>query len=241
VDNVLHKLEITHTPLSDKNKIPASGPLIVVANHPFGGIDGLILTSILSKVRRDIPILANHYLGLVPELKPILFSVDPFGSNSSVSNNIGPLRKAAAWVKKGGLLVTFPAGEVAHLSILRRKIIDPSWHSNIGRLVHITRSSVLPVFFYGKNSSFFQIAGLVHPLFRTALLPRQLLNKRSVNVKYNLGIHIPYRHLSDIKGHRRLTSYLRFWTELLEKSAIKGNKILTFPLIQKKRVRLCCR
>lgn len=234
IGSVLEKLEINYDTLSNHKKtIPVSGPLIVVANHPFGGIDGLVLAAILSRVRQDIRILANHYLGLFSELKPILFPVDPFGNKTSVKGNARSILKAATWVKNGGLLVTFPAGEVSHFSIKKREITDPPWHNTIGKLVQLTGSSVLPVFFHGKNSSLFHAAGIVHPSLRTALLPRELLKKRSLSINYKIGQPIPFKRLSDMEDHKILTSYLRFRTELLKKSTSDKSKILSFPLIQK--------
>lgn len=235
IEKVLERLEIQYSPpLDQKKRIPEAGPLIVVANHPFGGIDGLILTSILSRLRQDVRILANHYLGFFSELQPILFPVDPFGKKISVNKNAASLLNAATWVKNGGLLITFPAGEVSHFSIAKSKITDPPWHSTIGRLVHLTGTSVLPVFFHGKNSSLFHIAGLVHPRLRTVLLPRELLKKRSMSIRYKIGHQIQYKRLSDIKDHRTLTSYLRFRTELLGKSSLSKNKILSFPISYRK-------
>ena len=234
IDNVLKKLEINYESISHQKKsIPDSGPLIVTANHPFGGIDGLVLASILSKIRRDIRIIANHFLDLFTELQPILFPVDPFGNKTSIKTNTRSLLKAASWVKEGGLLVVFPAGEVSHFSFSKREITDPPWHSTIGRLVHITGSPVLPVFFHGKNSPIFHAAGLVHPLLRTVLLPRELLKKRFVSINYKIGNPISYKRLSEINDIDTLTSYLRFRTELLGKSKFLKGKILSFPLIKK--------
>ncbi len=234
IDKVLDKLDINYSPVEDhKKSIPAAGPLIVVANHPFGGIDGLALASILSGVRKDIRILANHYLGLFTELEPILFPVDPFGKRSSVKSNARSIIKAASWVKNGGLLLTFPAGEVSHFSIAKREVTDPPWHNTVGRLVHLTGSPVLPVFFYGKNSPLFHIAGLVHPRLRTALLPRELLKKRSVNINYKIGQAVPYKRMSDIKDNSTLTSYLRFRTELLGKSDRANKNVFSFPLVKR--------
>ena len=234
VDNILEKLDIKYSPLTNQKKtIPDSGPLIVISNHPFGGIDGLILASLLSSVRKDIRILANYYLSLFSQLDPILFPIDPFGNKASVTKNARSILKAATWLKKGGLLIAFPAGEVSHFSIFKREITDPPWHNTIARLVHLTGAPVLPIFFHGRNSSLFHIAGLFHPRLRTALLPRELLKKRSRSISYKIGYQIPFKRLSGIKDYNTLTSYIRFRTELLGKSKYKLKKILSFPIIQK--------
>ncbi|MFZ7112314.1 MAG: lysophospholipid acyltransferase family protein [Desulfatiglandales bacterium] len=219
VEKALEILNIQYVPCSeDTGAVPGSGPLIVVANHPFGGIDGLVLTAILARVRKDIRILANLYLGAVPELRPIVLAVDPFGKSRSKKKNIASLAKAVRWVRSGGTLLTFPAGEVSHFSVTRRRIADPAWNETTGRLVHLTGASVLPVYFKGGNSPLFQVAGLVHPRLRTAMLPRELLKKRRTHVQLKIGNLIPYKRLTCFEDPGSLTTYLRFRTYLLEKT-----------------------
>ncbi len=168
LEYVLRRLRIHHTLDEEEQRaIPASGPAIVVANHPFGGMDGMVLASALSSVRKDIRILVNYFLNSMEGLNPLFFPVDPFQQKGAASRNIGSIRKAIRWVKDGGLLVVLPAGEVSHLSWKQRRIEDPPWNHTVGRLVQITEAPVLPVFFEGRNSALFQIAGLVHPRLRT--------------------------------------------------------------------------
>ena len=98
-------------------RIPTHGPVVVVANHPFGGVEGIILPSLLGKVRRDVKILANYLLQPVTELQDLFIYVDPFGTNHSTKANLAGLREAMVWLKQGGLLGIFPAGEVSHASL----------------------------------------------------------------------------------------------------------------------------
>ncbi len=202
----------------DMNAVPESGPAIVTANHPFGGIDGLILLSLLSKKRKDIMVMANYVLGNVPELRPVFFLVDPFGTKGSERQNISALKKALNWVRKGGMLVTFPAGEVSHLTLKNRKIEDKSWNHVIGRMIHMTRAPVLPVYFHGSNSSAFQLAGLVHSKLRTAMLPMELLKKKQSTIRLKIGNLIPANRIQQMTDLERLMSYLRFRTYLLATS-----------------------
>jgi putative hemolysin len=198
--------------------VPPSGPTIVVANHPFGGVDGLILIAMLSKVRTDIRILANYYLGEVPELRPNLLMVDPFRKKGSTQKNIQPIRKAVHWLKNGGMLITFPAGEVSHMILRKRRIEDPPWDKTIGRLIHITKVPVLPICFRGTNSVAFQVAGLIHPVLRTLMLPRELLKKRNSTIHVKIGKPIPYKKIRERQEPSKLMAYLRFRTYLLGKS-----------------------
>jgi putative hemolysin len=204
--------------------------VIIVSNHPFGGIDGIILASILNKVRKDFKILANYFLEAIPDLRPTLFLVDPFGGKDSTKTNIGTLKTAVRWVKDGGMLAAFPAGEVSHFSWKKRKIEDPDWNLTIARLSHMAKAPVLPIFFHGYNSSLFHAAGLIHPILRTLMLPRELLKKRDLEIRLKIGHPIPYKRLSLLNDPADLTAYLRFRTYLLKKAFTRSNGFLKLPL-----------
>jgi putative hemolysin len=198
-----------------RRSVPESGPAIVVSNHPFGGIDGMILASALSSVRKDIKIIVNYFLESIKELNPLFFPVDPFQRKDSPFRNMEPIRKAIKWLKAGGMLVILPAGEVSHFFLKSRKVEDPPWNVAVGRLVQMTEAPVLPVYFKGRNSLLFQIAGFAHPRVRTAMLPRETLKKEGVTIKFRIGRLIPYKSLSWFRDTAKLTEYLRFRTYLL--------------------------
>ena len=111
----------------DFDAIPRQGPLVIVANHPFGGIEGIILGDIVSRARPDTKILGNYLLEHVPEMRPWLISVDPFDNKASTSTNATALKEILRWLKDGGALVTFPAGEVSHLTLRRHRVTDSPW------------------------------------------------------------------------------------------------------------------
>jgi putative hemolysin len=182
------------------------------------GIDGIILASALSTVRKDIKILVSYFLMNIEELSPLFLPVDPFNQSGSAARNLAAIKRAIRWVRSGGLLVVLPAGEVSHFSWKRRRVEDPPWSPNVGRMVHLTKAPVLPVHFRGRNSALFQVAGLVHPRLRTAMLPRETLKKEGSRVQFKIGRLITYRKLAPMKDTRKLTEYLRFRTYLLEMS-----------------------
>ena len=126
------------------------------------------------------------------------------------------MRSAVRWVGSGGMLVVLPAGEVSHFSWKRRRVEDPPWNPSVGRMVQLTKAPVLPVHFRGRNSALFQVAGLVHPRLRTAMLPRETIKKEGTRVQFKIGRLIPYDKLETLQNARRLTEYLRFRTDLLE-------------------------
>jgi len=197
-------------------RIPHEGGLIIVANHPFGAIEGVIMAAMLRGLRDDIKILANGLLQRVPEISDLFIGVDIFGGNSATQRNISPMKDALRWLKQGGVLVVFPAGEVAHLDLRRRSVIDPAWHPSIGRIVRRSGVPVLPVFFEGRNGAMFQLAGLLHPHLRTALLPREMINKSGQTLVVRIGEIISEKRLLAFKKDApAITDYLRLRTEML--------------------------
>lgn len=236
IEKALRILNIRHSiDKDDLNAIPPSGPVIVVSNHPFGGIDGMLLASVLGDVRRDVKLLANYFLGALTEMRPLFILADPFGRKSAISANKMALKECIQWVKTGGMLVVFPAGEVSQLRLRRRKIEDPEWAPIVSRLVRITKAPVMPVYFDGRNSLSFQLAGLVHPRLRTTLLPRELLKKKSARVQMRLGSLIPHKRLATIANDIDLTAYLRFRTYLLGNAFSKTPGFFNTPEIQRRK------
>lgn len=218
----------------DIARIPKDGPAVVVANHPFGAIEGLILALLLRAVRPDVKIMANYILGMIPELKDMFFCVDPFGRGESYSKNIAPLKDAIRWAKKGGMLGIFPAGEVSSVRITKRMVADPAWSPTVGRILKISKAQAIPIFFDGRNGALFQLLGLIHPRFRTVMLPRENLSRASKPVKVCVGAPIPYEKLAMFKTDEDMISYLRFRTYLLrQRAGTCRKKLMTFKGRQK--------
>ena len=184
----LRALGITVEVEASDGAIPAHGPLIVAANHPTGLVDGLLMLTALRTLRPDVRLLANHLLARIPELRSSCFFVDPFGGSAAPHRSQRGLRAAHLWLRGGGALIAFPAGEVAWRTQHGRCIrTDSPWLPTIGRLALATAASVLPAFVEGWNSPFFYAAGRVHPRLRTLLLPRELLNKRGATLRVTFG------------------------------------------------------
>jgi hypothetical protein len=124
LENLLREMRVEYQ-VSDDDlaRVPRSGGAIVAANHPFGLLDGAILGCLFGRVRPDVRILTNFLLAGIPELHDHCFFVDPFGHSGAVGRNRRALHQSLEWLKSGGLLVIFPAGEVSHIrgGILR-------WH-----------------------------------------------------------------------------------------------------------------
>jgi len=207
-----------HYALSEQDiqKIPTQGPLVVVANHPFGGLEGVVLGDIIYRARPDVRVLGNYLLQNLAALREWIIPVDPFGNRSSSIANAKAIKAAIRWVAAGGALVTFPAGEVAHFDLRHPKITDPKWSPHVGAIIKHAQADVLPVFFPGSNSLLFQIAGLFHPRLRTVLLPHELINKSSQTINVCIGKVIPWKKLQNFKDNEALTEYVRNSTFFLQ-------------------------
>lgn len=195
--------------------IPREGPAVVVANHPFGGLDGLLLARLLLARRPDVRILGNRLLMGIPELADLFIGVEVLRGRAAIPGNVGGMRRALRWLESGGMLAMFPAGEVSHLRLSTGGVIDPAWSNAAARLVRLSGAPVVPVHFSGGNSWTFQLAGLVHKRLRTALLPRELLNKRRRQVSVHVGRPLASGHLARIDQDDVLASHLRLQTYAL--------------------------
>jgi putative hemolysin len=203
----------------DLRNIPLDGPTVVVANHPYGGADGIVLVSVITALRRDVKVFGNYLLEAIPEIKEWLIPVDPFGRDKSPRFNIRSLRHAISWVRQGGVLVVFPGREVSHFQISEQSISDSEWSASIGAIIRHTRAAVLPVFFDGANGWTFQLLGSLHPLIRTALLPRELTSKRSSTIEIRIGKRIPWGRMSKFTNDEELINHLRTRTYIMANRA----------------------
>jgi putative hemolysin len=208
--------------------IPKQGPVVAVANHPFGLIEGALIASILLSVRPDVKIMANHLLSAMPEASQLCIFVDPFGGERAARANHKGLKDAIAWLKQSGLLAVFPAGEVSHLNLRERAVTDPQWNHSVARLIRITGATVLPIYFVGANSALFQLLGFLHPRVRTALLPHEFFNKHNRTMEVRIGSPITPAKIRAYQDDVALIRYLRRRTYLLQnREAPKHFQIVT--------------
>ncbi|MDR9436695.1 MAG: GNAT family N-acyltransferase [Thiohalophilus sp.] len=198
--------------------IPQTGPTIVVANHPFGALEGMLLVDLLSQRRPDIKIMANGLLNRIPELAPVFLGVNPYGHKAATRQNITAMREASRWLKQGGLLVMFPAGDVASRRWGNLSISEGPWDPSVARLARLCDASVVPIQFAGHNSALFCLAGLMPPIFKTVLLPRELLNKSHSTVSLRIGKPFDKKRLVGFERIPDLAEYLRMRTCLLSQS-----------------------
>ncbi len=216
LENLLAEMRVRlQVGFADQARIPASGPVVVVANHPYGVLDGAILAVLLTRVRPDVKILTNSLLGDVPELQKHCIFVDPFRTDRSVELNRRALREALAWLQQGGMLAMFPAGEVSHWQMPAAQIADPEWNDTAVRLIRRTGATTLPMYFCGHNGVGFQLMGMLHPRLRTAFLLQEFLQQEGKTVEVRVGSGIQADAVEAIRDDREAIDYLRWRTCLL--------------------------
>ncbi|MCP5539762.1 MAG: 1-acyl-sn-glycerol-3-phosphate acyltransferase [Akkermansiaceae bacterium] len=166
---------------------PKKGPVLVAANHPFGGADAICLGALAFELRPDTRLLANEFLAGIAPLREALIPVNVFGGAAAARRNARGLREAVAHLGAGGQLVVFPAGEVGSWTWSDRRIVEKPWAPHLGHLLGGSGATVVPAFLPGRNSGLFQALGAIHPLLRTAWLGRELLRRRGSTVSIRLG------------------------------------------------------
>lgn len=231
--SVLDVLQATiQVTLDDVARIPNKGPLLIVANHPFGMLDGLVLDALISRVRPDLKTVTNVLLCGTEGLRDRMIPLDVLNGRDAVRRNIPSIRACIEWLQDGHALAIFPAGEVSHWNHGDRRVVDPPWSFLAVRCAGLAKAAVLPMYFEGENSLAFQVAGLFHPRLRTMRLPGELLNKSGRTVGVRIGSPIPAKELSEYGSEEQATAYLRARTYVLghrEPASPPVNRVRSFP------------
>lgn len=163
--------------------IPRTGPMVLTSNHPFGGLDGIILVALMKRLRPDVKFMAAEMLTVIPELRgaiiPVSFAKGPEGSAARQQ----AFESAMAHVAEGGALIIFPAGGVAQATgfLGLGKAIDTPWKAGAARILQATGATQVSAYFPGQNSLLFQTLGRI-PGVRPLFLGREIVNKEDTDV-----------------------------------------------------------
>lgn len=203
------------------DNIPREGPLVVVSNHPYGILDGLIMGDILSRTRGDFRILANHVFRKSEELNRIVLPITFDESREAVRSNLETRKTAIRFLSEGGCIGIFPGGTVSTALKPFGRPMDPGWRRFTARMIAKSHAQVVPVFFDGHNSRAFQIASHVHQTLRLALLISEFKVRMKDSVPVVIGEPLPQadlqRFASDPAG---MMEYLRSETYKLSPEPI---------------------
>lgn len=181
--------------------IPANGPLILIANHPYGILDGLMMGHILSKVRGDFRILANSVFRKAEELNRIVLPISFDETKEAMRLNLETRSTALNYLADGGAIGIFPGGTVStSLRPFKSRPMDPGWRNFTAKMVAKSNATVVPVFFEGHNSRLFQVASHLHNTLRLALLIKEFRARVDEPVRVVVGEPINSLKLAALKS-----------------------------------------
>ncbi len=216
IDQILTEIGVEYEVSEESlQNIPKDEPFIAIANHPYGGIDGLMLMSIFTRVRPDFKVMANYLLQQIPQLKDNIVSVNPFEKSANQGMNISGIKRSLTYISDGTPIGIFPAGEVSSLKLSTLKISDKMWNPVVGKMIMKSGARVVPVYFSGHNSVTFNLLGLVHPALRTAKLPSELFNKKNEKITVRIGKPISIKTLQTFDDPNDLLRFARARTYAL--------------------------
>lgn len=189
VEQVLEHLDILCTVSArDLEQIPEHGPLVIIANHPTGTLDGLALMYAVSRLRRDVKVVTNRMLTHLEPLSSLFIPVDNMGGRTAKSS----LVQMEQHLQNAGVLIFFPAGEVSRPT--RKGIRDKKWHSGFIKLAGKLRVPLLPVHIQAHNSLLFYASTLVSPTLSMLLLMQQMFRRRHSQLPIKIGQQIAWHH-----------------------------------------------
>ena len=191
-------------------RIPKTGPLVVVANHPYGVLDGLILNQLMSKVRTDYKVLTTSVLCQAPETGDKLLPIDFSGTEEAKKTNLNTRKQSLDVLKNEGAIAVFPAGGVSTISSFKDRVAeDMPWQPFIGKLVMQSGAQIVPIYFEGQNSRLFQLASLISSTLRVSLYFKEVADRIGSRMGVVIGDPIQYEDIPNFRDRNELCAYLR--------------------------------
>ena len=215
-DHLLQNMGITIDVSPEQlENIPKEGGFVMVSNHPFGGIEGVMLLSAIAKVRPDFKLMANFILSYIPNLKECFFSVNPFTDNPEWKSSLGGIKGAMQHIAAGYGLGVFPAGEVSRYHG-HDYPEDLPWSPSIARIIKNAKVPVIPAYWDGRNSKLFYAEDRIHPMLGTSRLTKELINKHDKCFNLQIGKAIMPAEIAAYEKPTDLAAYLRSRSYALE-------------------------
>ncbi len=207
----------------DLDNIPKDGPLILIANHPYGILDGLMLGYILSTLRGDFRILANKVFRKAEDINRIILPISFDDTKDAVKLNIETRKIALDYLRDGGAIGVFPGGTVSTSATPFSHPMDPGWRKFTARMIAKSNATVVPIYFEGHTSRLFQIASHLHNTLRMGLLIKEFKNRVDTPVRVSIGKPIPREEIDlRAKDAKALMDYLRRSTYELSTTPLKS-------------------
>ena len=190
VDAVLDYFDFDYTVSSkDIENIPSSGKVVIIANHPLGGLDALCLLKLVGSVRSDVKIVANDFLAGIDALSSLFIPIDNYKMRQSKAD----IKRIYEALEKEQAIIIFPAGEVSRASA--KGIKDPAWSKGFLNFAQHSNAPILPILVDGKNSKVFYTMSVINKTFSTLLLSNEMFKKQSKNINIKIGEVIPNENI----------------------------------------------
>lgn len=203
--------------------IPSDRPVILVANHPYGILDGLMMGYILAKTRGDFRILAHRVFKKAPDLNHTVLPVDFRQNKEAMRINLQTRQDALALLGQGGAIGIFPGGTVSTAATPFSHPMDPGWRNFTARMIAKSNAVVVPVFFEGQASRLFQIASHLHTTLRMGLLIQEFRRRVDCPVNVVIGKPIDRDILTPLsKDGKAMMDFLRKATYELSPTPLKS-------------------
>lgn len=201
------QIHADETPLS---RVPSTGPVVFIANHPYGVLDGIVLTWLTRKARPDVKVMANHVLCQAPDASEALLPVDFTGNEQARQTNIETRKSALQSLKDGGAIGIFPAGGVgASQNPLKGPAVDTTWHPFAAKMIRLSGATVVPIYFGGQNSRLFQMASHTSSTLRLALFFYETARRIGSELEFVVGEPIAPDEIARFPDRKELIKTLR--------------------------------
>jgi putative hemolysin len=191
--------------------VPTTGPVVFVANHPYGVLDGIVMAWLVSKARSDFLVLTHIVLTRAPEAAPFILPIDFSGAEGAEETNLASRAAARQHLANGGAVVVFPAGGISTTpdKFGLKPAVDGRWQPFVSQLIHRSKATVVPIWFGGQNSRLFQIASHVSLTLRLSLIFHEVKTRIGTTLPVVIGAPIPFASLVVIKHRQALADELR--------------------------------
>lgn len=205
---------------------PTHGAVVFISNHPYGVLDGIILTWLALKVRPDTKVLANSVLCQAPEARENLLPVDFAETREARETNVNSRMTAQKWLRAGHAIGIFPGGGVSTSEKpLKGPAVDLPWAPFTAKLIRQSHATVVPVYFVGQNSRLFQLASHLSLTLRLSLVFRETARRIGTSLRVRIGQPIPFDEIAQIEDRAELVQELRKRAfDLAQQGDIKGTR-----------------
>lgn len=231
IDKLFEEIDVQFDYYQEElSRFPKTGPFIVIANHPLGGVDGVILIKLVSLVRPDFKVIANFLLKKIEPISDFIMPVNPFDADVVGKSSVPGIKDAIIHLKNGHPLGMFPAGEVSTYHFDEGKIMDKEWEEGAIKLIKKMKVPVVPVYFKARNSFWFYLLASIHPMLRTAKLPSELFSQKKKPILVRIGKPIMPAEIDEYPDVESLQNFLRTRTYMLASTLPPKKSIIKLPV-----------